>query len=141
MARPASAFHDFPVVNQAYAEMRTCLKAMIDRQNRPEIGRIVVPAWAYMHACVPEEFALPPLRHEANLVAARCLEMVNPLLQSGTLSPELYASRVSDADRLSRFINQWIQRPRKGRALAILAGPSDEPPTHHSLADDVSCAA
>ena len=140
MARPPSAFRDFPVVNQAYGSMRTRLQTMIDQQILPEIGRIVVPAWAYMHACVPEEFVLSSLRHEANLVAARCLEMVIPLLQSGALSPELYASRVSDVDRLSDFINDWIRRPRKGRALAILSCASGYPPTHGSAADD-SCRA
>lgn len=117
MARPVSAFKEFPIVNEAYSLARTQMWSLFTNEALPEFGRIVVPTWAYMHSCVPEHFNLPPLRHEANLIESRCKQMVKPLLRSGVLAPDDYAARVRGHVRFAEFVARWISRPLKGRAL------------------------
>jgi hypothetical protein len=117
MARPVSAFKEFPVVSKAYGHVRNLLRDPGLNEQHPEIGKIVVPAWVYVHACVPAHFNLPPLERAANLIDSRCMEMVMPLLRSGALDPDAYAARLRDPVRFKEFISGWVRRPLTGRAL------------------------
>lgn len=117
MARTASAFREFPTVNEAYGHVRSLLQDPSLNEKHPEIGKAVVPAWVYVHSCVPERFNLPALERAANLIGARCKRMVVPLLRSGSLDPEDFATRLRDPNRFNDFIAQWVLRPLTGRAL------------------------
>lgn len=117
MPRPVSAFREFPSVSQAYGHVRARLRDPSLLAKHPEIGRIVVPTWVFVHASVPDCFNLPVLDRAANLIESRCKGMVMPLLRSGALDPEAYAARLRDPTRINEFISQWIRRPIKGRAL------------------------
>ena len=116
MARPISAFREFPIVKQAYTHVRNHLDIMIRSQNHPGLGAIDPPLWHYMHSCVPEQHALPDLGKNAVAIGARCQEMVKPILFSGQLTPQNYAARIMDSERFDRFIDKWIARELGNRA-------------------------
>ena len=127
MARPVSAFREFPVVKQAYTHIRERLKTMIRNANRPELGAIDPPLWHYIHSCVPAHFVLPELGKAATGIGLRCKEMVMPLLVSGQISSQDYAARIMDSVRFEEFIRHWIGRELGSRPLGKQRGQS--PPT------------
>ena len=117
MSRPVSSFREFPVVNAAYGQVRERLLLLVRDGIHPELGRIVVPAWVYMHACVPKQFKLPSLPRSTNWIGWHCANMILPLLRSGELQPEKYAALITDPVRFTGFLKQWLSRPLAGRAL------------------------
>ena len=117
MPRPISAFSEYLCVKQAYAHIRECLKNMVQKENRPELGAIDPPLWHYMHSCVPGHFDLPELGKAATAIGPRCTKMIMPLLVSGKLTPHDYAARIMDPYRFQQFIRSWISRDLGSRPL------------------------
>lgn len=135
MAAPVKAFREFPVVKEAYTQVRDRLKSITAEQNRPELGAIDPPLWLYIRSCVPEAFSLPALGHAASGIGPRCKEMVIPLLTSGQLDPEVYAATICDTARLDRFLEKWIARKLGGRGIEKTRN------IRHKLEDDGQAAA
>jgi hypothetical protein len=133
MAAPVKAFNQFPVVKEAYTEVRDRLKTITAQQNRPELGLVDVPLWNYIHSSVPEVFALPELGHAASGIGPRCEEMVMPLLMSGHLDPEVYAATIRDTARLQRFVEDWIAR-KPGSRVNVKKKANKKSPEDNSQA-------
>ena len=127
MARPIKAFEEFPIVKEAYTQVREHLDTMIQAGNRPELGAIDPPLWHYIHSCVPDQFSLPPLGKAASAIGPRCKEMVIPLLVSGQLDPCAFATVIRDSTRFSQFIETWISRKVGSRVIAKKRVNRDRP--------------
>lgn len=119
MARPITAFREFPIVNAAYARVRQWLLDFAESNPRPELGLIDVPLWLFVHEVVPSRCELPELGKAATGIGKRCQAMILPLMRSGELSPEEFARLLGDRVRLGVFMGKWLERPLGGRALGI----------------------
>jgi hypothetical protein len=119
MARPITAFREFPIVNAAYAGVRQRLLDLAESNPRPELGLIDVPLWLSVHESVPSRCQLPELGKAAGGIGKRCQAMILPLIRSGELSPEEFARLLGDRVRLGVFMEKWLERPLSGRALGI----------------------
>lgn len=118
MAAPVQSFKEFPIVKEAYTQVREHLDHMIKVENRPELGAIDPPLWNYIHSCVPISLGLDSLGNASTDIGPRCKKMVTPLLISGQLDPELYAATIRDKSRLRLFVENWIARKPSSRVIA-----------------------
>lgn len=118
MARPVSAFQTYPIANDAYADVRTRLNAIIRERSLPELGDINIPLWEFIHSCVPAHLELPPLKRAGTGINLLCREMILHLFDTGALDPVEFATSIRDGSRLDSFITTWLNRDLGNRAIA-----------------------
>jgi hypothetical protein len=120
MPRPANAFEDYPVINEAYANARKVVLAIIDDFNgsHPEgLGHWAkdLPIMDYIQSCIPRHLDPPEFGRNTLKVQQRIRDILYPHLERGEFSPEQFAAWLGEADRATRFTNQWMREREPSR--------------------------
>lgn len=126
--QPPNAFKEYPVINEAYADARGVVLAIIDDFNdsNPEgLGYWAkdLPVMDYVQSCIPSHFNPPEVGRNALRVQQRIRGILYPHLERGDFSPDQFATWLGDVGRAIRFTNQWMRdrepSPKRGKQPQI----------------------
>lgn len=126
--QPPNVFKEYSVINEAYADARGVVLAIIDDFNdsNPEgLGYWAkdLPVMDYVQSCIPSHFNPHEVGRNALRVQQRIRGILYPYLERGDFSPDQFATWLGDAGRAIRFTNQWMRdrepSPKRGKQPQI----------------------
>lgn len=134
--QPPNAFKEYPVINEAYADARRVVIAIIEdfNESHPEgLGYWAkdLPVMDYVQSCIPRHLKPPEFGRNTLKVQQRIRGILYPHLEPGDFSPEQFAAWLDEDGRPTRFTNQWMaeREPsrKRGKQVQIeLASLMDE---------------
>ena len=126
--QPPNVFKEYSVINEAYADARGVVLAIIDDFNdsNPEgLGYWAkdLPVMDYVQSCIPSHFNPPEVGRNALRVQQRIRGILYPYLERGDFSPDQFATWLGNVGRAIRFTDQWMRdrepSPKRGKQPQI----------------------
>lgn len=122
--QPPNAFKEYPVINEAYADARGVVLAIIDDFNdsHPEgLGFWAKdrPVFEFVRSCIPADLDPPEFGASTLNMQERIRDILYPYLQRGDFTAVQFAGWLDDVGRAIRFTNQWMRErepsPKRGK--------------------------
>lgn len=114
MPAPIIAFQDYPVINAAYASVRSKIESYLEEWNTNNPDRVLaaLDLWimGYFHFCIPSAENPPPLGADHKEVRIRLRKILCPLFEESAtnLTPSKYAKTLENNENLTTYLKRLV---------------------------------
>lgn len=122
--QPPNVFREYPEINEAYADARRVVLAIVEDFNDSHSEGLGFwakdrPVFEFVRSCIPSRFDPPEFGASTLNMQNRIRGILYPYLERGDFTVEQFASWLEDVGAAIQFTNQWMRErepsPRRGR--------------------------